>query len=312
MKLMKISIILLSLSIAILSYIYLTKAGIDTEMQTTMKVRGGLTKTSPAKTENTAKHNNSTMPGLRKTENQMGYEDTEINTLLQKYLEFIPQSPGNLLDLGCAWGFAIQKVLAIEKQTNFLTVNKRKIIAVDMDQKHIEQVAATTPPELVEPITVHFPNLTSPQCIKAFSPDSLGATYAGLLLHYLNPNELTQGLKLLYDATAPGGRVYASVNSAFISQSLLEDFQRRKQNPVDPFPGWYPNVFDSSVPVKVRNDMPRSVAGMKITFLHVFDEETLARYFEKAGFSVVEHFYFKRNKMIPMKLLGVVAEKTRK
>jgi uncharacterized protein YkuJ len=41
----------------------------------------------------------------------------------------------------------------------------------------------------------------------------------------------------------------------------------------------------------------------------VFDEETLARYFEKAGFRVVEHFYFTRNKKIPMKLLGIVAEK---
>ena len=137
---------------------------------------------------------------------------------------------------------------------------------------------------------MQFPNLASPQCIKAFAPDSLGATYAGLLLHYLNPNELTQGLKLLNDATAPGGRVYASVNSAFISQSLLEDFQRRKQNPADPFPGWYPNLFASSVPIKVQNDMPRSVCGMKITFLYVFDEDTLSRYFENAGFSVVEHF----------------------
>ena len=312
MKLMKFSILLLILSIAILAYMYLKKAGTETKMQTVIKNQSGLVQTPPKPTQNTAKNYNYTIQGARRTDNLMGYEDTEVNPLLNKYLEFVPQAPGNLLDLGCAWGFAIQKVLAIEKQTNFLKVNKRKIIALDVDQKHIEQVAATTPPELVEPIFMHFPKLTSPQCIKAFSPDSLGATYAGLLLHYLNPDELTQGLKLLYDATAPGGRVYASVNSAFIAQSLLEDFQRRKQNPADPFPGWYPDLFDSSVPLKVRNDMPRSVCGMEIKYLHVFDEDTLSRYFENAGFRVVEHFYFNRNKMIPMKLLGVVAEKTRK
>ena len=312
MKLMKFSILLLILSIAILAYMYLKKAGTETKMQTAIKNQSGLVQTPPKPTNNTAKNYNYTIQGARRTDNLMGYEDTEVNQLLNKYLEFVPQAPGNLLDLGCAWGFAIQKMLAIEKQINFLKVNKRKIIALDMDQKHIEQVAATTPPELVEPIFMHFPKLTSPQCIKAFSPDSLGATYAGLLLHYLNPDELTQGLKLLYDATAPGGRVYASVNSAFIAQSLLEDFHRRKQNPGDPFPGWYPDLFDSSVPLKVRNDMPKSVCGMEIKYLHVFDEDTLSRYFENAGFRVVESFYFNRNKMIPMKLLGVVAEKTRK
>jgi len=68
--------------------------------------------------------------------------------------------------------------------------------------------------------------------------------------------------KLLFDATAPGGRVYASVHSAFISQPLLEDFQRRKKNPADAYPGWYPDLFDSSVPEKIREHMPKSVCGI--------------------------------------------------
>jgi predicted SAM-dependent methyltransferase len=252
---------------------------------------------------------NYTVQGARRTANLMGYEDTEINQLLQKYLEFVPQSPGNVLDLGCAWGFAIQQVLMREKQTPFLKPHNRKILAVDLNQEHLDRIAAGTPHELVETIYMHFPFLKSPQCKRAFSHDSIGATYAGLLLHYLNPNELTEGLKLLYASTAPGGRVFASVNSAFLSKALGEDFLRRKQNPADPFPGWYPNVFDASVPEKVRNEMPKSVCGMEIKFLHVFDEETLSRYFEQAGFNVLEHFYFSRSKMIPMKLLGIIAEK---
>jgi SAM-dependent methyltransferase len=308
-KLMKIFFILLVMSTVIIGYIYLKKTGTDTKVQTTIKNTSDLVKAPVTQTKNTGKNYNYTIQGARRTDNLMGYEDTEINLLLEKYLEFVPLAPGNLLDLGCAWGYAIEKVLDIEKQKNFLKLNKRKIIAIDVDQKHVEKVASTMPPELVEAIIMHFPNLASPQSIKAFSPGSLGATYAGLLLHYLNPDELTRGLKLLFDATAPGGRVYASVNSAFIAQSLLEDFKRRKQNPADPFPGWYPDLFASSVPLKVRNDMPRSVCGMEIKYLHVFDEDTLSHYFKNAGFRVIEHFYFNRNKMIPMKLLGVVAEK---
>jgi len=144
---------------------------------------------------------------------------------------------------------------------------------------------------------------------KKFSPGTLGATYAGLLFHYLNPDELTRGLKLLFDATAPGGRVYASVNSAFIMPALQEDFQRRKKNPADAYPGWYPDLYDSSVPEKIRSTMPKSVCGIKVKYLHIFDEETLSRYFEQAGFRVIETFYFTRSKSLPMKLLGIVAEK---
>jgi SAM-dependent methyltransferase len=239
----------------------------------------------------------------------MGYEDTTVNALLGKYLDFIPRAPGNLLDLGCAFGFAVEQILTIDKRENFLRQHHRKIIAVDMSPEHLERVAHDTPPELVETVLMHFPNIKSSRSRKAFSPGTLGATYAGLVVHYLNPDELTRGLKLLYAATAPGGRVYASANSAFISPALLEDFQRRKKDPKDRFPGWYPDLFDPSLPEKIRSTMPKSICGIKIKFLHVFDEETLSRYFQQAGFRVVETCYFPRSKTIPMKILGIIAEK---
>jgi len=247
--------------------------------------------------------------GARRTANMMGYEDTEVNMVLRKYLIFMPQAPGNLLDLGCAFGFATGQMLGIERKNPFLKQRDRKIIAVDMSRQHLDRVAADTPAELVETVLMHFPKMDSTQSKKAFSPGTIGATYAGLVLHYLNPDELTRGLKLLFDATAPGGRVYASVNSAFISQTLLEDFQSRKKNPADAYPGWYPDLFASSVPEKIRSSMPKSVCGIKIKYLHIFDEETLSRYFEQAGFHVIESFYFIRSKSLPMKLLGIVAEK---
>jgi SAM-dependent methyltransferase len=302
MKLVKLFAILAGLLCAGALYVYFTKANPAIVKQMPIKFRNEVTEKSP-------RQYNYTVQGARPTANLMGYEDIEINLLLRKYLDFVPQAPGNLLDLGCAWGFAIQQVLAREIQNPFLKPHNRRILAVDLNQEHLDRIAANTPRELVEIINVHFPYIKSPQGKRAFSHDSIGATYAGLLLHYLNPDELTEGLKLLYDSTAPGGRVFASVNSAFISKALAEDFLRRKQNPADPFPGWYPNVFDNSVPEKVRNEMPKSINGMEIKFLHVFDEETLSRYFEKAGFMVVEHFYFSRSKMIPMKVLGVIAEK---
>jgi len=133
--------------------------------------------------------------GARRTANMMGYEDTEVSPVLKKYLDFVPQAPGNLMDLGCAWGFAIQQILALEKQAPFLKQRNRKIIAVDMSREHQDRVAADTPAELVETVLMHFPNMDSTQSRKAFSPGTLGATYGGLVLHYLNPDELTRGLE---------------------------------------------------------------------------------------------------------------------
>lgn len=134
--------------------------------------------------------------GARRTANSMGYEDTAVNTVLRKYLDFIPQAPGNLLDLGCAYGFAVEQMLAIENKDNFLKQRHRKILAVDMSREQLDRMAADSPAELVETVMMHFPNIETEKCDKAFSPGSLGATYAGLILHYLNPDELTRGLKL--------------------------------------------------------------------------------------------------------------------
>ncbi len=274
---------------------YLTAAGPATQKQQPVKA-------SVMDKKKSSQNPGFTVSGARRTANMMGYEDTEVNPLLRKYLDFIPHAPGNLLDLGCAWGFTVQQILVIEKKTPFLRPRNRKIIAVDMNREHLERVASDSDTELIETLAMHFPNVETEQCKKEFSPSTLGATYAGLLFHYLNPDELTRGLKLLFEATASGGRVYASVNSAFIMPALQEDFQRRKQNPADAFPGWYPDLFDSSVPEKIRSTMPKSICGIKIAFLHVFDDETLTRYFEKAGFRVIEYFYFPRSKQIPMKL----------
>jgi len=302
MKYFKYYILLIVLICAAALYLYMIKAGPSLQQQPVVNAR------KPTK-DKASQSSDFKVSGARRTANYMGYEDTEVSPVLKKYLDFVPQAPGNLLDLGCAWGFAIQQILALEKQAPFLKPRNRKIIAIDMSQEHINLVSARTPAELVETLTMHFPNIESQKCREAFSPDTLGATFAGLVFHYLNPDELTRGLKLLFDATAPGGRVYASVNSAFIMPALLEDFQRRKKNPADKYPGWYPNFNDNSVPEKIRSTMPKSICGIKIALLHVFDEETLSRYFKQAGFHVIEHFYFNRSKVIPMKLLGIVAEK---
>ena len=242
--------------------------------------------------------------GLVNTANRMGYMDTVTNKLLQKFLYFAPHAPGHLMDLGCAWGYATEQLLTIEAKKPFLKPKKRKIFAVDISQKHIDYVSKHAPPETVETIRMHFPNPDSKKVKEAFSPNSLGATYAGLIFPYLNGKELTQGLKLLYQATAPSGRIYLSVDTPSAFPSIAQVFLRRKEDR-EPYPGWFPHVeYGPHIPEKVRKQLPDSI--------HVFDLETIYNYVEGAGFRVLDYFRFTRKKGHlgqGMESIGLIAEK---
>ncbi len=236
---------------------------------------------------------------LRVTTNRMGFEDIAINDLLKKFLDFAPLAPGNLMDLGCAQGFAIKQVLSLEAKAPFLRPNKRKILAIDMGKEHIEYVAKNTPSDLVLPIQMRFPATKESDVKRYFAPGTVGAVYAGLMVHYLSGPDLRQGLELLFKSVALGGRIYLSANSPFESQNMEKDFMHRKNVLKEEYPGWYENRM---LPERIRDKIPN--------FIHVFDEETLSRYVTDAGFKLIDSYYFARGAgMITKKLLGVIAEK---
>jgi predicted SAM-dependent methyltransferase len=229
------------------------------------------------------------------TANNMGFEDIVVNDLPEKYLAFVPSSKGHLMDIGCAWGFAIDQVLKIEKSSPFLLPAHRKIFAVDMGKEHLEAIGRRMPPGIVQTVEMKFPLVETAGSREAFTPDSLGAVYAGLVLHYLNGDALRQGLKLLYAAMIPGGRLYVSTGSAKdLPPKLANEFKQRKDKNVRD-PGWFPDI--KSVPAG------RSTPD----YINVFDQDTMAGYLTEAGFTVKETFYFKRANA--MTLLATIAEK---
>jgi SAM-dependent methyltransferase len=238
---------------------------------------------------------------LRPTANRMGFEDTAVNELLQKFLDFAPAAPGHLMDIGCAYGFVIEKILSLEAKKSFLSPQKRKIFAIDMGKEHIKHISQNTPGDLVKPFQMYFPPAKTSDVKNCFVPDSLGAVYAGLVLHFLNGPELRQGLGLLYKSIAPGGRIYASVNSPLDSPSMTKTFLHRKNVLKEEYPGWFEN-YSAMLPEFIRDQVP--------DFIHAFDKDTLTRYVKDAGFNVINCYYFNRTAgMKMMKLLCIIAEK---
>jgi predicted SAM-dependent methyltransferase len=100
---------------------------------------------------------------------------------------------------------------------------------------------------------MHFLNQDSQKIKEVFSPNSLGAIYAGLIFPYLSDTELTQGLKPLYQATAPAGRIYILVEIPSVPPSISQTFLRREKDVDEPYPGWFPNVgYGPYIPEQVR------------------------------------------------------------
>jgi len=239
---------------------------------------------------------------LRPTANQMGFEDTAVNDLLQKFLDFAPVAPGHLMDIGCAKGFTIQQIVSLEARKPFLKPHKRKIFAVDMSKKHVRHIANNFPRDLVEPFQMRFPVAESPDARKHFAPDTIGAVYAGLVLHYLDGPELREGLGLLFKSLVPGGRLYASVNSPLDSAVKSKEFFHRKDILKEEYPGWFKTYDKTMLPEFIRDQIP--------DYIHLFDVDTLTGYAKDAGFNVIECDYFPRGTgMMMKKLLGIIAEK---
>jgi len=149
---------------------------------------------------------------------------------------------------------------------------------------------------------MRFPVSKSPDAKRYFAPDTIGAVYAGLVLHYLDGPELREGLGLLFKALAPGGRLYASVNSPFESFTAKEEFLHRKDVLKEEYPGWFKPFDKTMVPEFIRDQLP--------DFIHVFDVDTLPGYAKDAGFNVIASYYFKRGPgKKTKKLLGIIVEK---
>jgi SAM-dependent methyltransferase len=141
------------------------------------------------------------------TKNARGYMHP-ISLMGEKFIQF-SKTVSPVLDMGCAYGSVILKAL---------DEGAKKIIACDMEQKHLDILRAQlseTESQRVEILKGLLPNGFS------INPDSVAGIYISHVLEYLNGREVGESLENFYQWLKPGGKLFIKCYTIKISDTLI-------------------------------------------------------------------------------------------
>lgn len=206
------------------------------------------------------------------TLNRMGYMKIDLDEFCKEFIENATSKEGLLLEIGCAYGFIVQQVLA----------KGGKIIASDLSKEHLSILLTNTLPEYLN--NLHIYPGAFPGDIKLPS-ESINAVLTSRIMHFLQGEEVEKGLDKIYEWLIPGGKLYfvatSPYNSAFNKRFLPTYLDRVKGSAKWPgeinnlqesapehkeFLGSYINLFD--IP-QLEALLPRH--GFKIEKISLFD-----------------------------------------
>jgi polyketide synthase PksL len=208
--------------------------------------------------------------GRVKTLNKNGWMNTELDKYTVKFLEFAEQQNFPVLDIGAAFGIATKAAL------------KRgiKVIANDIEPKHLKILQETTPCNLRNNLTLlsgAFPNEANLGELK------VGAILASRVLHFFSGENLELAAKKMYDIIVSGGRVFVIADSPYTKawSSYIPIYEAKKKAGYK-----FPGIIDE--PKAINDERAKNLPRI----LHRLDPEVLSRVFSNAGFKVITSKFF--------------------
>jgi SAM-dependent methyltransferase len=221
------------------------------------------------------------------TLNKMGWIINGLDEISSKFLDDLtPES--KVLEIGAGFGFVSQK--ALEKGAT--------VYVNDLDKRHLEIFKASVPEKHNAQVILapgKFPNTFK---IKA---GSLDAILAQRVLHFLSPEEMDKGLKIMYDLLKDGGKVYVTIDSPYSKtwESFIPEYEMRKSGEER-----YPGLF--------------KIKGVK-TAQNLMDLDVAVKRFKEAGFTIEDELYlnnsskfFNEIRLDGREAVGIIAYKKAK
>ena len=217
--------------------------------------------------------------GMAKTLNGCGWMQVNLDYYSHAFLEFIPNAPGKILEIGAAYGVVTVEAVKL----------RRPMLVNDLDAGHLKILMSRIPTDLREYVTL----------IPGYFPDevpieemSLGAVYASRVLHFLDGPALERGVHKLFSALAPGGKAFVTVVTPFNKRyfpTMMPIYEERiRKGQV--WPGFFTSV-KSIVTEEHREFVP--------DFVHIFTLESIVPVFVKAGFDIEKADYIARPEFSP-------------
>lgn len=204
------------------------------------------------------------------TKNQKGFTYT-LTSFGKAFINAAAKASKPVMDIGAAYGVATLPAL----------LTGAKVIAVDIDDKHLSSIANSVNGPLCNQLVTlkeRFPHFDLP-------PASISAAYMSQVLPFLTGPEVEQGIQKIYDWLVPGGEAFVVTFTPYIDHvsSFIPLYEERKRRGIR----WAGSIDDlsrfSSHPHIFQN-LPNQI--------HHIDLDDLKWVFEKVGFVVREARYF--------------------
>lgn len=197
------------------------------------------------------------------TMNGLGYMRAQVDAYMAAFIAFAKTSAAPVADIGAAYGVAT--IPALEAGAS--------VIAVDLDERHLEILKSRVPAACLERLrTIAAP---FPEGLH-FDEESIGAFLLSHVVHFLSPDRLQLAARRMFGWLVAGGKVFLTATSPYTAawESFLPEYEagRRAGNP------WPGAITD------VARYAPTFQAGASSMLL--LDPDTLSRVFREAGFLV--------------------------
>jgi SAM-dependent methyltransferase len=209
-----------------------------------------------------------TLPGAIPTLNGTGFMLEALDDYAREFIAFAANAPGEVLDIGCAYGVATLAALAAGA----------RVCACDMEPKHLELVRERTPPEQrarLRTVPGAMPDVQ-------FPPNSFDAILASRVLHFLEGPDVSRTIAAMHAWLRPGGRVYLVADTPYMPQwsRIVPGYEAAKARG-EPWPG---RIADFS---QFMSPGARGPA-----FLNTLDPDLFTRECAAAGFEVLRSGFF--------------------
>jgi hypothetical protein len=211
--------------------------------------------------------------GVIATLNRRGHTGTRLNEYSRRFVDAASGCTAPVIDIGAAFGVCTLPALAAGAT----------VIACDIEPRHLDALVRAVPAAdraRLVPLVAAFPD--GPR----FADGSIGAAHAANLLNYLTGAELEEAAALLFRMLVPGARVYTVSGTPYAAnvREFIPVYEERRRSGAT-WPGEARGLPGMCADPTVQN-LP--------DFLHLLDDEVLARVFEGAGFEIEEACMYNR------------------
>ena len=209
----------------------------------------------------------SSVPGLVPILNNTGWMTEGLDDFSRAFADYAGTRAEECLDIGCAYGVATLPALA----------NGARVLACDMDQRHLEILEQRVPAG--QRARLRCRAGTMPEV--NFPDESFGAILCARALHFLKGDDVETIVGKMYDWLVPGGRLFLVADSPYIGPwyDRAPEYERRKAEG-DPWPGLIEDYRSLLPATSNPADHP--------SFLNPLDPDILRRVVTAAGFEVLE------------------------